>query len=205
MSNVEITNNMKNYLNHNQELFNLDPTKFLIEMEDSALSTKEIVQFIQLLDDADIKFDINALFNSNNYFYNDKYIKYGLNDSEIEFYFVDMIIKSINQSKIITNIPEEKFKGLTTQQVHSAIKNSMAFRKIGNAINPVTSINIQLLFNRSTYEIEPCIIVNHHAYYVGIPVGVWIPKYGFMIQDDILDDIDKLNNALLLSLDLVKK
>ena len=63
MNKVTITNSMKEFLRQYEDLLQYDPTGFLMYAEgETRLTTKEIINFIMMFDNAGIKFDINKLF-----------------------------------------------------------------------------------------------------------------------------------------------
>ena len=130
----KITNKMKEFLHNNENLLQIDSTKFLISVEDNDMynfDVPDIISFIEIFDESGINFDINQLFNSSEWGFIDKYIKKGASPNEIESLFYNEILKNPILNNIVTEIPPYLFENLNKEDIQSAIKNSMLCYKIG--------------------------------------------------------------------------
>ena len=142
---AKITNKMKEFLHNNENLLQIDPTKFLISTESSnnpIFDIPDIISFIEMFDESGIKFDINQLFKSSDWEFIDNYIKKGASQEEIESLFYDNILKNPILDNVVTEIPSHLFKDLNNDDIRSAIKNTILSYTIGGIYGEVERIFI---------------------------------------------------------------
>lgn len=191
---MEVNQRMKYYLEDNKELLMVNSTQFLIEAETNEMweiAPKDIVSFIDMFDKAGIEFDINKLFSSESFPFINKYFEKGSTQSDIELRFVNTVLKNPKLKDVVTEIPKERFQSLSGDEIHKAIKNTILCTKIGTISWPVDRIYLQLFFDYYKYKIDLCIVAESNAkngkksaYYNNIEeFGIWIPNYGFCINE----------------------
>lgn len=194
---MEVNQKMKYYLEDNKELLMVNPTQFLIEAETNGMweiGPKDIVSFIDMFDKAGIEFDINKLFSSESFPFINKYFEKGSTQSDIEFRFVDAVLKNPKLKDVVTEIPKEKFQSLSGDEIHKAIKNTILCTKIGTIAWPVDRIYLQLFFDYDKYKIDLCIVAESSTKKLPTIIILKNLEYGFLIMGSVLMKKIYMNN-----------